>query len=101
MFEEDAILSRSADADSDRLLTGTRTELSRSRQSIPYVPDKSQKRGLSVGSTPSPSFLAQTDERYRADNSEFDWHKVNLAVNMEEEPEVTLSAIMAMQKQPK
>ena len=62
----------------------------------PYIPEKSQKRDFSPGSTPSPSISVQEDKRYRRDSAEFDWD--NTQVNMEPEPEVTLADIMGMLK---
>ena len=56
-----------------------------------YTPDKSQKRNLSLESTPSPSSVIPQDKKHRIDPSfVFD------AEDME--PEVTLAAIMAQLK---
>ena len=63
------------------------SNLTRPKPKTVYVPDKSQKRNLSAGSTPSPSLITQIDKKLRGD-TEFDW----LVDNME--PEVTLADLM-------
>ena len=56
-----------------------------------YIPEKSQKRNLSAGSTPSPSFITQVDKKHRID-TEFDWPASNM------EPEVTMADLMQQLK---
>ena len=59
----------------------------------PYVPEGSQKRCLSSGSTPSPTTIHQEDKRHRTDIGEFDWNSTQ--VNRDNrEPEVTLADLM-------
>ena len=63
----------------------------RTKPTKPYIPEKSQKRDLSTGSTPSPTSVVQYDKRQRSDIDEFNWD-LTQTVNME--PEVTLADIM-------
>ena len=63
----------------------------------PYVPEGSQKRDLSPGSTPSPSIPTQQDKRHRHDSIEFDWGPAQ-APDGDMEAEPTLLDIMAQLK---
>ena len=85
MLQGDAILSETPITDTCKTPTD---KLTRPKPKGDYIPDKSHKRILSVGSTPSPTFITQIDKKLRSD-SEFEWPTATM------EPEVTLADIMS------
>ena len=92
MVGNDAILAKVRDPDILDLTLKEIPVTPRKRPVDPYIPDKSQKRELSVGSTPSPSSLVQVDKKQKGNNQEFDWPDMEPAVVP---TEVTLVDIMA------
>ena len=88
MLRGDAILPQTPNNDLD---TTPLQPLNRPRPSGKYIPKKNQKRNLSAGSTPSPSFITQIDKKHRSD-TEFDFTASIM------EPEVTISDLMQQLK---
>ena len=95
MVGNDAILAKVRDPDILDLTLKEIPVTPRKRPVDPYIPDKSQKRELSVGSTPSPSSLVQVDKKQKGNNQEFDWPDMEPAVVP---TEITLVDIMAQLK---
>ena len=96
----DAIL----DLNSQRLPTvepsAAITTTPRPKPNQPYIPEGSQKRELSIGSTPSPSTSQNEGKRSRHLSSEFDY-TLSLTRNrtMEPEQEVTMLDLLNLLKQ--
>ena len=98
MIGNDAILPKTRDIDNlDSVLEKTPVT-PRTRPADPYIPDKSQKRELSVGSTPSPSTFVQLDKKLKSDSQVFDWPDMEPATAEPATADVTLADIMAQLK---
>ena len=93
MTDNDAILPKTPDIEPQQTGVADIPVTPRVRPADPYIPEKSQKRDLSVGSTPSPTASTQSGKKFRSDTGEFDWTVMEL-----ESPDITLADVMAQLK---
>ena len=95
-----AILEFSEQDTTDQLTNPFTPIISRHKPTQPYIPEGSQKRELSLGSTPSPSSSQNEGKRSRHFSSEFDETLAIATITMlETETEVTMLDLLNLLKQ--
>ena len=97
---EAAILENTEEANVTVVIDENTPTTVRPKPKQPYIPEGSQKRVLSVNSTPSPSLVLQEGKRFRHQSLEFDDDILTITDHeMEPEQEVTMTDLLSLLKQ--